>query len=335
MASILLPFSEMKQEFERILLKNNFTADKAKSCANVFATNSLEGVYSHGVYRFKRFIDYVQKGYIKPGAEPEKINSAGALEQWTGHLGPGPLNAIFCTKRAMQVAKEFGMGCVAIGQTNHWMRGGSYAWQAVKEGFVFIGWTNTTPNMPAWGAAESKLGNNPLVFGVPFGKEAIVLDFSMTQFSYGKIESIKMEGKKLPFPGGFNTQNELSDNPEEILETMRGLPIGYWKGAGLSLLLDLIATILSAGLSTKDLGEQEAEHSISQVFIAIDLKKTHNFPTIERTIAEIIADFKDTTLIDPKLPVRFPGEQVIKIRNENLKNGIPVNKESWEAITNL
>ena len=68
----------------------------------------------------------------------------------------------------------------------------------------FICWTNTCQNMPAWGASDPRIGNNPLVVSVPWNNEAIVLDFAMSQYSYGKLESYKRAGKQLPFPGGFN-----------------------------------------------------------------------------------------------------------------------------------
>ncbi len=335
MNTIRIPFSEMKSAFKRILTEHNFSEEKAEKCADIFATNSLEGIYSHGVYRFPRFVGYIKKGYVQPDAEPQLIHSAGALEQWDGNLGPGPLNAGICANRAMEIASKNGIGCVAIGNTNHWMRGGTYGWQAAKKGFVFIGWTNTEKNMPAWGAKTSHLGNNPLVFAVPFNNEAIVLDFAMTQFSYGKIEAAKLGGEELPFAGGFNKNDELTTNPEEILRTMRGLPIGYWKGAGLSLLLDILATILSAGLPTHKLSELEAEYGVSQVFVAIDISKLGNFPAIENTIEAIIGDYKKSVPINSKSEIRYPGERVVQTRANNLSNGIAVNKTVWEEIIQL
>jgi 3-dehydro-L-gulonate 2-dehydrogenase len=335
MEFIKVTFKEMKSEFNRILLQHHFTETKADKCAEIFAINSLEGIYSHGVYRFPRFVSYLQKGFINVDAEPEMIHSMGALEQWDGHLGPGPLNAEIGANRAMKIADKNGIGCVAIGNTNHWMRGGTYGWQAAKKGYVFISWTNTEKNMPAWGAKNSQLGNNPLVFAVPYKDEAIVLDFAMTQFSYGKMEATKLEGKQLPFAGGFNKNNELTTNPGDVLETMLGLPIGYWKGAGLSLLLDILATILSAGLSTHKLSELEAEYGVSQVFIAIDIKKLSNFPLIENTISGIIDDLKKSIPMKENNEIRYPGERVVQTRNENLKNGIPVNKKAWEDICKL
>ncbi|MBN1821453.1 MAG: 3-dehydro-L-gulonate 2-dehydrogenase [Prolixibacteraceae bacterium] len=335
MGEVRIPYKTIKAEFERILIKNGFTSDRAGRCAEIFAANSLEGVYSHGINRFPRFIEYIQKGYVDVNGNPEIIHTAGALEQWNGNLGPGPLNAEFCTKRAMELAEQNGIGCVAIASTNHWMRAGRYGWQAAKKGFVLIAWTNTMPNTPAWGATNVKLGNNPMVFAVPFNNEAIVLDFAMTQFSYGKMEAAKMNGEMLPYPGGFNNKGELTNDPSEILDTWQALTIGYWKGAGLSLMLDILATILSAGMSTSDIGRLESEYGVSQVFVAIQLSRLKNFPSISNTIAGIIDDFKKSVPSDPQNTIRYPGERVLLVREENLKSGIPVNKNVWEEICNL
>jgi 3-dehydro-L-gulonate 2-dehydrogenase len=189
--------------------------------------------------------------------------------------------------------------------------------------------------MPAWGAKDPRLGNNPFVFAIPYHNDAIVLDFAMSQFSYGKMETFRSEGKKLPYPGGFNTQNQLTDDPGEILESWRPLPLGYWKGASLSLLLDILATVLSGGLSTHQISSCTSESSISQVFIAIQLKNLHNFPAIEKSIDLILDDLKNSIPESENSKIRYPGETVVQIRRENLKDGIPVDNEFWEMIKKL
>ena len=316
-------------------MRNGFTESKADSCARIFAGNSLDGIYSHGINRFPRFIEYIRRGFVYADAEPVLIHAAGAMEQWDGQLGPGPLNAIFCTDRATQLASEYGIGCVAIANTNHWMRGGTYGWQAAKKGFAFVGWTNTEANMPAWGAKDSRLGNNPLVFALPYNSEAIVLDFAMTQYSYGKMEAAHLEGSTLPYPGGFDMNGDITQQPEDILQSRRALPVGYWKGAGLSLLLDIMAAVLSSGLSTRKLSMNEAEYGVSQVFIAFSLMSLGNFPSVERTISEIISDYKNSTPEHPGSEIRYPGERVLLTRKQNLADGIPVLEEIWEKIMKL
>ena len=333
--TISVTFKIMKSEFVRILTNLGFTEGKADQCAEIFALNSLEGVYSHGVNRFPRFVMNVKKGYVKPDAAPVLIKSLGSLEQWNGNLGPGPLNALLATERAMELASQYGVGLVAMGNTNHWMRGGTYGWKAARKGFSFIGWTNTEANMPAWGAKDFRLGNNPLVFAVPYGNEAIVLDFAMSQFSYGKLETYQLEGKQLPYPGGFNKKGKITSSPAEIIETRRSLPIGYWKGSGLSLLLDILASIVSDGLSTFEISQKEAEYALSQVFISINLKNLSNHEHIETTVRDIIKNYKDSDPAETGNEIRFPGENVVKVREDNFKNGIPVNNTVWETILAL
>ena len=325
----------MKSEFTRILEKFGFTSVKAIKCADIFTASSVDGVYTHGVNRFAKFVEYIKKGYVIPHAEPTLKNKSGSLEQWDGNLGPGPLNATISTERAMQLSIKNGIGCVGLSNTNHWMRGGTYGWQAAKAGFIFIGFTNTIANMPAWGALDSRIGNNPLVIALPYSGEAIVLDMAMSQYSYGSLQLKKMKNETLPVHGGYDKEGNLTQNPAAILESQRPLPIGFWKGAGLSLLLDLLATILSGGLSTQEVSKREVEYSLSQVFIAIDITKLANHSLIATVIENIINDYHHSVPVDKKQKIIYPGERVLETRKRNLENGIPVIGEVWEEIINL
>ncbi len=327
--------SQVESEFLRILLKVGFTEEKSKTLARIFTENSIDGVYTHGINRFPRFILYVKEKVVDVNAEPELKHAAGALEQWNGNLGAGILNALKATDRAMDLANQFGIGCVALANTNHWMRGGTYGWRAAKKRFAFISWTNTLGLMPAWGAVNPKLGNNPIVFGVPYNDEAIVLDMAISQFSYGKLEAAEIKNQQMPNFGGYNKDGNLSTDPTEILETRRVIPVGYWKGAGLALLIDLLATILSGGTSTLEISKQKYEHSLSQVFIAMNLSKLGNASTITQTINQIIDDYHTSIPEDDSKEILYPGERVLKSRKNNLLNGIPVDKVVWEEITSL
>jgi len=258
----------------------------------------------------------------------------GAMEQWNGQLGPGPLNALVCTDRAIQLADQQGMGCVAIANTNHWMRGGTFGWRAAKRGYAFIGWTNTIKNMPVWGGIDAKLGNNPLVIAVPYRDEAIVLDMAMSQFSYGALDLHALRGQQLSVPGGYDKNGVLTTDPASIRESERTLPIGYWKGAGLSLLLDILAAMLSGGFPVVELSKQNIENNLSQVFIAFNLSKLKNSNSIPSLLQQIIDDYH-RSIPDKNSKILFPGERVLSTREENSKNGIPVIQRVWDEIVGL
>lgn len=333
--TLVIEAKTMQRVLKDILLRHGFTEPKASVCAEIFTTNSLDGVTTHGINRFPRFIEYIQKGYINMKAVPTLQSKYGGIEQWNGNLGPGILNAMEATTTATQLSQQYGIGCVALSNTNHWMRGGTYGWQAAKAGYVFIGCTNTIANMPAWGATDARLGNNPLVIAIPYKEEAIVLDMAMSQYSFGAMELSAMKNETLPVLGGFDSKGRLTNDPAAIIDSGRPLPVGYWKGAGLSLLLDMLATILSGGLSTHDISKQEVEYGLSQVFVAIDISKFSHASAIPQMIENIIDDYKKSVPAGEENKITWPGERVLQTRKRNTEQGIPVMEKIWQQILNL
>lgn len=331
---VYIQSKEMQEIFFQILLKLGLTNNRALKCAEVFTTNSIDGVYTHGVNRFPVFVEYIKNDLIDKTAAPALLYGFGGIEQWTGNLGPGPLNAIHATERAIDLSNQYGISCVALANTNHWMRGGYYGWLAAKKNCVLIAWTNTIANMPAWNAVDCRLGNNPFIMALPYNNEAIVLDMAMSQFSFGAIEMSKLQNKKLAVNGGYNKDGKLTNDPADIIESKRVLPAGYWKGAGLSLLLDIVATILSGGLSTYEITKSGNESNISQVFVCINLNKLSNTSAISQTVNNIISDYHQSQSENGK-NILYPGERILQTRKENLMKGIPVLKKIWDKILKL
>lgn len=331
MNDVLIPYDELVSTLKEVLLKYGLEDSRADRCATLFAKADLDGVRSHGVNRFPLFLDFIEKGYVKPENSPTLRNEIMLFERWDGNLGPGNLNAEFAMDRAINLSRAFGIGCVSLAQTNHWMRGGNFGWQAVEAGCIGICFTNTKPNMPAWGGSEPVLGNNPLVIGIPRKESPVVLDMAMSQFAYGKMSLYAQQGQDLPFEGGFDSEGNLTKDPKKIIENNLALPMGMWKGAGLSLVLDLLATILSGGNSTHEVDHNGDEYGLSQVFLCFDPVKLGLEEWMEEKTEGILDNFKNSAVFKDKT-VRFPGEKVLETRAENLKNGIPVSGSTWSKI---
>jgi 3-dehydro-L-gulonate 2-dehydrogenase len=330
-----IPLETMKKELERILLQVGFDEKRATLCASIFTENSLVGVASHGLNRFPLFIDYIRQGYINPKARAELTSNHGAWEQYDGHLGPGPLNAYDCTQRCMEIARLHGIGCVGLCNTNHWMRGGYFGWMAAEAGFALISWTNTKPNMPPWGGTDCHVGNNPLVMAVPRENGPVVLDMAMTQFSYGRMEAANQAEEYLPIDGGYDVEGNLTRDPNAILSTNRPLPIGYWKGSGLAILLDLVAALVSGGITTHQIGQREIEYGVSQLFIGIDISQSGSLTMVNRVVDQVIADLRTATPVEKDGIILYPGERALRTRRENLEKGIPVDPSIWNQVISV
>lgn len=331
-----IKYDELVEKFKNILVSRGFSEDNALSAATVFARNSLDGIYSHGVNRFPRVISYLDKGEIDSNAIATCEIQMGAIERWNGHRGFGPLNATLAMDRACELAKQNGIGIVALGNNNHWMRGGSYGWQAADKGCIGICWSNTMPNMPAWGGKDRKIGNNPIIMSIPRSNgEHVVIDCAVSQFSYGKIEEARLKGQQLPVPGGYDTKGNLTTDPSEIEKTWRVLPMGYWKGSGISIALDLIATVLTNQNSVCKIGTFDDEVGLSQVMIAIDPEKLNSVELTDVIVEEILNDIKSSEPVTEGGSVYYPGEMELQTRKENMEHGIPVIDEVWEKLNAL
>jgi len=317
-------FEELQQTLRRVLLNVGFEQGRADLCARLFAETDRDGVYTHGLKRFPPFLEQIERGSVDVNAGPVQVEAHGALERWDGRSGPGNLNAHASMARAVELSRQHGVGCVALRNTNHWMRGGSYGWQAAEAGALGFCWTNTLPNLPPWGEARPLLGNNPLVIAVPRPAGGhVVLDMAMSQFSYGSLAAYRARGEQLPVEGGFDKEGRLTRDPAAVEESGRPLPIGFWKGSGLAPLLDMTAALLSGGLATHQIPKEFIKETrLSQLFLAFDLTRLGN--------SERIAD----DIVESLQGVRYPGEHTLKVRRENMEQGIPVDPEIWEQVRN-
>lgn len=309
--------------------------EKAEISAKLYADASRDGVYTHGLNRFPKFIKSIHDGIVDIHAEPVLKESFGAFERYDGCHGPGNLNAYACTKRAIELAKQNTIGCVALANTNHWMRPGNYGLMAVEQNCIGIFWTNTVPNMPPWGGRDARLGNNPITLAIPHGDTPVLVDVAMSMFSYGKLEVYKRSGRPLPVDGGLNKNQQPTRNAAEILETHESYPIGYWKGSGLSLALDLIASALAGGRTTRQVGELPLETELSQVFICINLDSLPDKENIAANVEATLRDMETSTPVEEGRPVHFPGAHMAEVRSDNMENGIPVEDAIWQQVLAL
>ncbi len=266
-----VPYANLYAALNKAMLDLGLKGDRAALCARLFAETTRDGVYTHGLNRFPRFVEMIRNGSVRVEAEATCVASLGGLERWDGHHGPGNLNAYAAMQRTIELARKHGIGAVALGNTNHWMRGGTYGWLAAESGVCALCWSNTLPNVP-WGGTTPVIGNNPLIIAAPRARGHVVLDMATSQFSYGALNAYAKRGQPLPVDGGYDTAGVLTRDAAAIEASQRLLPIGYWKGSGLTIVLDMLGAMLSGGRATHQMSkEAPLETGQSQIFIAIPL----------------------------------------------------------------
>ncbi len=333
--SVRVPYDEVVPLLTEILQQEGMSEERAKRCARLFADASRDGVPSHGLNRFGLFLKWIRAGTLLVNAPLTRISGLGGLERWDGGFGPGPWNAWNSMARAIELSKTHGIGCVALRRTNHWMRAGNYGWQAADAGCIGICWTNGIALMPPYGGKGRRIGNNPLVIAVPrhavangqSAPEHVVLDMAVSQYSMGKLGLFRNAGQMAPLPAGYDAQGNETRDPDAIMRGGTAMPIGYWKGSGLGMVLDIVAAVTSGGQATHDIRADNNEQGVSQMFIALEPAALGSTEEMQRIVQGVLADIKASGE-----KVLYPGERSFATRRESTQLGIPVQKNIWDAI---
>jgi len=307
---------------------------RAKQFAEIFAGNSMDGVYSHGMNRFPRYIRTIQSGMCDTSVLAiEKTGGFGALETWDAKDGIGPLMARQAAARAAELAKAHGIGCVALKNNSHWLRAGRYALEMAQKGLCAICFTNTCQNLAPWGSMTTAIGNNPIAMAIPRSEGPLLMDMAVSQYAFGKLEIMAQEGQMLDTECGYDLEGNLTNDPQKIVQSMLMLPMALWKGSALSIMIDLMASMLSLGRTSLEIGRPgDGEKGMSQMFICMNPAAVVDMDRAEEQMERSIEFLNALQLHGEKGGVHVPGQNLEKTRQRNCEHGIPVTEGTWQKI---
>ena len=315
-------------------LERFLNAQDAKRFAEIFAGNSLDGVYSHGMNRYPRYLSDMASGLCDAKVtRAERVSGLGGLEVWDAHFGVGPLIAQQMAERAIELAGTHGIACVALRNNSHWLRAGRYGLMMADAGMMGLCMTNTCMNLVAYGAKEPSTGNNPITIAIPRRAGSLVMDMAVSQYAFGKLEIMAQEGGMLDTPCGYDTDGNLTNDPKKIVESGLMMPMALWKGSALSIMIDLMVSMLSLGRTSLEIGTPaDGEKGMSQMFVCMNPAAVVDMDKAEAQMEKTIAFLNSLEPKDGVHGVHAPGENLEKTRARNRERGIPVTEDTWQKI---
>ena len=315
-------------------LERFLNAQDAKRFAEIFAGNSLDGVYSHGMNRYPRYLSDMESGLCDAKVtQAERVSGLGGLEVWDAHFGVGPLIAQQMAERAIELARTHGIACVALRNNSHWLRAGRYGLMMADAGMMGLCMTNTCMNLVAYGAKEPSTGNNPITIAIPRRAGSLVMDMAVSQYAFGKLEIMAQEGGMLDTPCGYDTDGNLTNDPKKIVESGLMTPMALWKGSALSIMIDLMVSMLSLGRTSLEIGKPaDGEKGMSQMFVCMNPAAVIDMDKAEAQMEKTIAFLNSLEPKDGAHGVHAPGENLEKTRASNRERGIPVTEDTWQKI---
>ena len=247
----------------------------ARTVADALVEADLEGQSSHGVMLVEMYLDRIRKGSVSLRRAGEIVSDKGASVVLDAHHALGHLTGDQAIGIAIERARRYGLGLVAVCHGFHFGTARRFALKAADEDCVGIVMCNTRPLMPAPGGAERVVGNNPIAIAVPSdGPAPVVLDMATSEAAMGKIRMAEKGGQTIPSTWAVKADGSATTDPAEAIAGML-LPAGGPKGFGLAFLIDLLCGILSGGAMGAGVqplyGDSTTPYNSSHLFIAIDI----------------------------------------------------------------
>jgi LDH2 family malate/lactate/ureidoglycolate dehydrogenase len=323
------------------LLKVGLSEQDAARSAELMVAADLAGADAHGVFRLPHYVRRIKAGGINPRPHITVKQTAPATAMVDGDNGMGHLVMARAADAAIALAKETGVAWVGARRSNHAGAAGVYAEMTLAHDMVGIYSVVANANhMPMWGGAENLLGTNPIAFAIPAGEEPpVVLDIATTVVSYGTVKSYRLQGKSMPEGWMIDpkTGAPLTD-PARSAEGLL-LPIGGYKGAGLALVLGLLAGTLNGAAFGRDVIDFNANDTdacdTGHFFIALDVARFLPVDQFKREVDRHLREFRQSRRLPGVAAIRLPGEQRAARRADRLKNGVPVADEVMAQLDKL
>jgi len=321
-----------------------FTQKAAKDITEVLLQADLFGVESHGISRIKKYINLLSQGSVDVNAKPEIVFETPVSAVYDAKSSMGQVVSIQAMDKAIEKAKNTGIGLVQVRNSNHYGIAGYYVLKALRQGFIGICMTNTMAIMVPTFSAEALLGSNPIAFGFP-GERPFLFDGATTVITRGKVELYNKLDKVLPYKWAVDNSGNVAYEPKIILENINQkkgggiLPVGGigeeqagYKGYGFAYICELLTSVLSGGTNSI---HKTDKGDTSHAFYAIDPAIFGDSQEIKHR-SDILADeIRNAKKASGQSRIYIAGEKEFERESYNRKNGILISKQSISELNEI
>jgi ureidoglycolate dehydrogenase (NAD+) len=310
-------------DFSRRLLEaGGFSTEYARTSAELLVWANLRGADSHGVLRIPRYLEMVEQGIVHGHAKPHYVSERGATAVIEGDRIPGASGMSMATDKAIELAARFGLGMCSIMHTSHAGAIGYFAERAAAAGKIGIVMSASKPLMIYHGAKTEGVSTNPIAIGVPSADphRSIVLDMSTAAVALGKIMAAKDAGKPIPEGWGVDANGAATTDPALVRSV---LPMAGPKGSGLSLMIELLVSVLGANPLIATALTRGGDAGFNGTVIIID---PDFFPAASflNDVADLGAAIKALPPSEETDSVKLPGERGYELAAKRAADGIPL-----------
>ncbi len=329
----IIPKDTLHQLVTDLFTARDMRPADAATVADVLVWANLRGVDSHGVSRVPRYMELFDKGESKPQAQPSVDRLRSAVAVVDADSAPGPVALTAAMREAIDMAREAGVAWVAVRGTVHTGAIGYYTSLAAQAGMAGLGIVAGVPNMAYAGGRGAGVATSPLSIALPADRHPeVLLDMATAVIALGKIAQYKASGQPLPEGAALDADGAPTTDPATAKVP---LPVGGAKGAGMSLVFELLASGLTANpiVSAYHSGAPGGRrHRQNATLVAVDISAFTPVKDFVAMVDETLDAIKALPATDPSRELLVPGERGSRTYAERSANGVPLGGKVWASL---
>jgi len=336
----IIELEELKKFCAQALIKEGLCEEHARITAEVLAETDGFGIHSHGTKNLHNYIRKFRAGGMDIRAVPEVVREGAGYALINGHSAIGMVPAYRAMELAIEKAGNCGVACVLVRNGSHFGAAGYYANMAAKKNMIGLALSNVDANMTIPGARGKVIGNNPMAYAVPAGKNPpVFLDIAMSQVASLKVIQARKEGKSVPDNWIIDENGLPTTDPSRYPEVGAMQPMAAHKGYGLALMVEILTGVLSGGGIANEvpswLFSMEEKNNVSHAFIVIDVSKFMDPDMFNRRM-EGLADYIHNVPKAAGTDRTFcPGEPEWERHEAAEKHGLKLPPDTAESLDGL
>ena len=259
---------------KEILLLCEVPEDEAGIVADTILDAHKKGKHTHGLGRLPIYYRKINEGLMSPKTAMKQVSDRAAVAVYDARNGFGQVAAFKGMLICMEKAAAYGVGVVAVKDSNSFGVAGYFGEMAAEKGMIGIVMGNASPALATPGGNKAILGTNPICFSFPGTNNCppIIFDMACSVAARGKIRIAAKTGEQIPLDWAVDAEGNPTNNPTKALEGMINA-VGGHKGFGLALVVDILAGVLSDsafGGEVKALNAPEGISRYGHFLMAID-----------------------------------------------------------------
>jgi len=340
--TVFVPVDILRKFMVEVFTRSGVPADEAKICADVLIAADLRGIESHGVQRLKMYFDRIKSGQQMANTNFEIVKDGPTTAVIDGHYGMGMVIGTRSMQMAIDKAKQYGLGAVAVRNSTHFGIDGYYANMAIEQGCIGMSFTNARPSINPTFGVQPLLGTNPIAFGAPTDEDCpFLFDAATSIIQRGKVEVYNRKGKEIPPGWVIGREGQPLSDASEILQAMPKdnaalLPLGGageefsgYKGYGLATMVEILSASLQQGGFLKDMlgfdrQGNKTPFMVGHFFLAMNIESFVDLASFKKTTGDILRTLRNSTKVPGEERIYTAGEKEFELEQITPEKGIEV-----------